>query len=215
VNGASLDAKLVFPSGPQSNISHVKVELPKQLPARLTTLQKACPDRVFNSNPANCPLASLVGVARAITPVLPVPLTGPAYFVSHGGEAFPNLIVVLQGYGVRIDLVGDTFINKAGVTSSTFTNVPDVQVTSFELYLPQGPHSALAANGNLCKQKLKLPARFEAQDGAVLKQDTPIKVTGCPKAVRARNAKRASKARRARGARTASNRHSGHGRRER
>ncbi|MGH2853679.1 MAG: hypothetical protein ACRDLF_05760, partial [Solirubrobacteraceae bacterium] len=43
-NGASLDAKLVFPPGAQSNIAHVKVELPKQLPSRLTTLQKACPD---------------------------------------------------------------------------------------------------------------------------------------------------------------------------
>ncbi len=96
----------------------------------------------------------MVGLARATTSVLPVPLTGPLYFVSHGGEAFPSLDVVLQGYGVRIDLVGTTYINKnTGVTSSTFTNVPDVQVNNFELYLPEGPDSALAAIGNLCKQK--------------------------------------------------------------
>ena len=124
---------------------------------------------------------------------LPVPLVGPAYFVSHGGEAFPNLIVVLQGYGVRIDLIGDTFISKKGITSSTFTNVPDVQVTSFELYLPEGPYSALAANGNLCKQKLTLPSSFIAQDGAQLKENTPVQVTGCP---RAKASKRAHTARR-------------------
>ncbi len=115
-NGASLFVKLAYPTGPQSNISHVKVELPKQLPARLTTLQKACPAATFEANPASCPPASLVGVAKATTPVLPVPLSGPAYFVSHGGEAFPNLIVVLEGYGVRIDLVGDTFISRTGIT---------------------------------------------------------------------------------------------------
>jgi hypothetical protein len=91
-----------------------------------------------------------VGYARAITPILPVPLEGPAYFVSNGGEAFPNLIIVLQGYGVTIDLVGDTFISKQGITSSTFKTVPDQPVTSFELTLPQGPFSALTANGNLC-----------------------------------------------------------------
>ncbi|MGC2374441.1 MAG: hypothetical protein WA484_11270 [Solirubrobacteraceae bacterium] len=197
-NGASLFVKLAYPRGPQSNISHVKVELPKQLPSRLSTLQKACPAQTFEANPASCPTGSVVGVARASSPVLPVPLTGPAYFVSHGGEAFPNLIVVLQGYGVRIDLVGDTFISKQGITSSTFNNVPDVQVNNFELYLPEGPHSALAANVNLCTHKLVLPTLFTAQDGAQLKQNTPVQITGCPKAKTARNAKNAKNAKRAR-----------------
>jgi hypothetical protein len=110
-----------------------------------------------------------------------VQLTGPVYFVSHGGEAFPNLIVVLQGYGVRVDLVGSTFISKTGITSSTFQNVPDVPVASFELYLPQGPNSALAANSNLCTGTLTMPTTFDAQNGAELHQATHINVTGCPK----------------------------------
>jgi hypothetical protein len=211
-DGASLDVKLNYPKGAQSNISHVKVELPKQLPARLTTLQKACPAATFNANPAACPTGALVGVAKATTPVLPVPLIGPAYFVSHGGEAFPNLIIVLEGYGVRIDLVGDTFINKAGITSSTFTNVPDVQVSSFELYLPEGPGSALAANGNLCKTHMVLPSTFTAQDGAQQKEKTPVHVTGCPKATGAK-ARKARRARRAAGARRATNHHAANHRR--
>jgi uncharacterized repeat protein (TIGR01451 family) len=193
-NGASLDAKVVYPTGPlgnnqassQSNISYVKVSLPKQLPSRLTTLQKACTAKVFETNPASCPSASVVGKAKAVTPVLPVPLEGPAYFVSHGGEAFPSLIVVLQGYGVTVDLVGTTFISKSGITSSTFEKVPDVPINSFEIYLPEGKYSALAANGNLCKSKLTMPTNFIAQDGAVLNQTTPISVTGCPKAKKAK-----------------------------
>jgi hypothetical protein len=182
--GASLDVKLSYPKGAignDANIAFAKVDLPKQLPSRLTTLQKACTAATFAANPVNCPRASIVGIVRSRTPLLPVQLEGPVYFVSHGGEAFPSLVVVLQGDGVRVDLTGTTFINKANITSSTFKTVPDVPVETFELYLPQGADSALAANGNLCKSqsKLKMPTEFVAQNGAVFKQTTRIAVSGC------------------------------------
>jgi hypothetical protein len=188
--GASLDVKVAYPSAPQgseANIARVKVDLPKQLLSRLTTLQKACTAAQFNTNPAGCPAASVVGHAIVHTSVLPVPLEGPAYFVSNGGEAFPNLIMVLQGYGVTVDLVGDTFINKAGITSSTFKTVPDVPFDTFELTLPQGPNSALATNVpakaqySLCGQKLMMPTELIAQNGAVIDQATPIGINGCAK----------------------------------
>ena len=214
-NGASLHVKLVYPKlpfGSQANIASVKVDLPKQLPSRLTTLQKACVDSVFSANPAACPAASRIGSATATTPLIPVPLTGPAYFVSHGGAKFPELIIVLQGYGVTLDLHSETFINKAGITSSTFHTIPDQPVGSFELTLPEGANSALAANGNLCsatrtvlvKRRVKvrskgrtrfvtrkvrktvsaglvMPTAFNAQNGAVIHENTPIEVTGCSK----------------------------------
>jgi hypothetical protein len=188
--GASLDVKVAYPSEPQgseANIAKVKVDLPKQLPSRLTTLQKACTAAQFDANPAGCPAASVVGHAIVHTSVLPVPLEGPAYFVSNGGEAFPNLIMVLQGYGVTVELVGDTFINKAGITSSTFKTVPDVPFNTFELMLPQGPNSALATNVpakaqySLCGQKLTMPTELIAQNGAVIDQATPIGISGCAK----------------------------------
>jgi hypothetical protein len=185
--GASLQVKLAYPNAPfgtQANVKSVKVDLPHQLPSRLTTLQKACPDRVFNADPASCPAASRVGSAIATTPLVPVPLAGPAYFVSHGGAKFPELIVVLSGYGVTLDLHGETFINKAGITSSTFSTVPDAPVGTFELTLPEGPNSALAANGNLCASSLKMPTTFVAQNGIAIHQSTPISVTGCKRAIR-------------------------------
>jgi hypothetical protein len=218
-DGASL--KVVVTSAPgQANIHEVHVELPKKLPSRLSTLQQACLQAQFESDPASCPPGSVVGSAVAYTPVLPVPLKGPAYFVSHGGAKFPELIVVLQGYGVTVDLAGETFISKAGVTSSTFKSVPDVPVTRFELTLPRGPHSALGANANLCRTgktttvfkrvrrkvhgrmrtvkvkvnkkvpALAMPTTIIGQNGAELTKTTIVAVEGCGKAKKAGAARR-------------------------
>jgi hypothetical protein len=178
LNGAYLHVKVT--SGPgQANIGKVKVDLPKQLPSRLTTLQQACPDATFNANPASCPAGSLVGTATAVTPVLKNPLTGPAYLVSHAGAAFPDLVIVLQGEGITLDLVGNTDIKK-GVTISTFNSVPDAPISTFDLVLSQGPHSALAATANLCRTALKMPTAITGQNGALIRQTTRIAVSGCP-----------------------------------
>jgi hypothetical protein len=183
-DGASLSFKFTNPSTPQgtqANFAKFKVDLPKQLPSRLTTLQKACTAKQFEANPAGCPAASVVGHMVVHTPLVPVPLEGPLYFVSNGGEAFPNLIVVLQGYGVTAHLVGDTFISKAGITSSTFNAIPDIPFTSAEVTLPEGKYSALAANGNLCTDKLAIPTAFVGQNGAEIHNSTPLGVIGCAK----------------------------------
>jgi hypothetical protein len=198
-NGASLHVKVASGSG-QANIAKVKVDLPKQLPSRLTTLQKACVDDVFNANPAACPPESAVGTATAVTPLLAHPLTGPAFLVSHATAAFPDLVIVLQGEGITLYLDGNTNIKK-GITSSTFNSVPDAPITTFDLVLPEGPHSVLATNlpekakASMCGQSLTMPTAITGQNGAVVKQTTKIAVSGCPKAKKAkRKAKKASKA---------------------
>jgi hypothetical protein len=202
-NGASLTAKVSYPNvppGTDADIAAAKFDLPKQLPSRLTTLQKACTDKQFEANPAGCPSASKIGYATVHTPLLPVPLTGPAIFVSHGGEAFPSLTLVLQGDGITIDLVGTTFINKAGITSTTFKTIPDDPFSTFELTLPEGKYSALTtnvpvkANYNLCGQKLSMPTEFVGQNGAVLKQSIAVGVTGCAKVKALTRAQKLSKA---------------------
>ena len=187
-DGASLTVK-VNPLPGQANIAKVDLQLPKQLPSRLTTLQKACTEAQFNANPAGCPEGSAIGSAVAHTPILNNPLVGPAYLVSHGGAAFPDVEFVLQGEGVEIVLDGGTQI-KNGITYSKFETVPDAPITSFETILPEGPDSVLGTNVpasakySLCGQSLTMPTTITGQNGAVVKQTTKIAVTGCPKVVK-------------------------------
>ena len=176
-SGASLETTINQPSG-QANIKSVLVTLPKQLPSRLTTLQKACLEETFAANPYSCPEGSLVGSARANTPTLPGKLQGPAYLVSRGGAAFPDLDLVLEANGVRITLKGNTNIRK-GITSTDFAANPDVPVSSITINLPQGPHSALTAFGNLCTSALNLPTTITGQNGLQVKHTTKIAPKGC------------------------------------
>ena len=178
-NGASLEVRVTQTPG-QANIHKVAVALPKQLPSRLTTIQHACPEATFNANPAGCEPRSIIGTGTAITPALTQPLKGPAYLVSHGGVAFPNIEILLQGEGITVDLTGNIDI-KGQITSSTFNTVPDVPITAFDLTLPTGPHSALTANGNLCTTPLLMPTTIEGQNNTTTKQTTHIHVTDCPK----------------------------------
>ncbi len=199
-SGASLDVKVGYPKGSypggqsQANIRGVAVTLPKALPSRLTTIQQACPEATFAANPASCPAGSVIGTATASTPVLTDPVMGPAYLVSHGGAAFPDVVAILQGEGVKLELIGSISIKKQ-VTSSAFNSVPDAPISSFELKLPEGPHSGLAAvlpakaKGSLCGTSLTMPTTLTGQNGAQIKQNTMIAVTGCAKAKKKTKAK--------------------------
>jgi hypothetical protein len=177
VNGIGLDITATLPAH-DSNVRSVVATLPLQLPSRLTTLQKACLPGTFAADPAACPAESVVGSASVVTPVLPVPLTGPAYLVAKGGAQFPDLDLVLQGDGVRVTLVSNTAIHN-GITTSTFASLPDVPFSSFRLTLPPGPHSALASYGDLCATPLSMPMVWTAQSGAQVHMTPRIAVTGC------------------------------------
>jgi hypothetical protein len=202
-DGASLLFKISYPAGAMGSeawFREAKLVIPKQLPARLTTIQKACVQATFEANPADCPAGSRIGYAQVHTPVLPSVLKGPVFFVSYGNAKFPDVVVVLQGEGVTVDLTGETLI-KNGVTSATFPDTPDVPFESLEVILPTGEFSEFGAYVSakhpyqLCGSKLTVPTEFKAQNGKEIKESTPVTVNGCK--IIKKKAKKAGKASRA------------------
>jgi hypothetical protein len=182
--GVHLHVRLVSEPG-QANIAKVKVDLPKQVATRLSTLQQACLLAVLEANPASCPPASVVGSASVLTPVLRAPLAGPVYLVSRGSAGSPEIVLVLRGEGVLLRVVGRTSVEH-GATSAAFGSLPDAPISQFDLLLDAGPHSLLAANlparanGSMCGRRLTMASAITAQNGAVRKQSIRLAVAGCP-----------------------------------
>jgi len=86
---------------------------------------------------------------------------------------------VMEANGVKVILVGNTKISK-GITTTTFAAPPDVPVSSITVNLPIGAHSALTANGSLCKNPLTMPTTLIGQNGFKVTQNTKLTVTSCP-----------------------------------
>jgi hypothetical protein len=188
-NGTAFAVTVESPGLHQANIQKVDLTIPGKLPSRLSTIQKACVEAVFNANPASCDEGSVIGEGIVYTPLFKDPIRGPAYLVSHGGAEFPDVEFVLQGEGeakgVEVILDGKTDIKK-GVTYSRFESTPDAPFTKFESIFPAGPHSALASNVperkhyDLCGESLQMPTILIGQNGAQIEQTTKIAITGCP-----------------------------------
>ena len=177
-NGASLKRRSTQAAG-QANIKSVKVQLPKALPSRLTTLQKACPAATFEANPFNCPSGSFVGGARANTPTLPGKLTGPAILVSHGGAAFPDLDLVLEANGVRVDPRRQHGHQKRHHDDDVRV---DARRAGDERHGEPADRPAQRADGErrtCAPNPLIMPTTITGQNGMVVKQNTQIKVNGC------------------------------------
>ncbi|MHB8492131.1 MAG: hypothetical protein ACYDA6_07990, partial [Solirubrobacteraceae bacterium] len=178
-DGAGLRVAISYPAQGQANLATVAATIPEALPVRLSTLHNVCTQATFTANPSACPAATKVGEATVTTPVLPDPMTGPAYLVSSGASSFPALDLPLEADGVHIVLHGQTDI-RSGITSATFSALPDVPISHFVLNLPPGPDSLLSFNSNICETNLAMPTSLTGQNGAQSTLRPSVAASSCP-----------------------------------
>jgi hypothetical protein len=96
--------------------------------------------------------------------------------------SFPDLVLVLQAQGVRINLTGGIYVSEKNITSVTFRSIPDVPIRRLDLILPEGKTSILAASAGLCTKKpLTMFTAITGQNGARLKPTVKVAVEGCKK----------------------------------
>ncbi|HTT95561.1 MAG TPA: hypothetical protein VMF55_12880, partial [Solirubrobacterales bacterium] len=132
-----------------------------------------------------CPAKSVLGTAKAWSPLLDRPLEGPVYFRSNGGERkLPDIVADLHGQ-IHVVLVGFIDSKKVGREGSRvrtrFTEVPDAPVSRFELKLKGGKRGLIENSRNLCRTRPRASVQMNGQNGRIADSE-PVIATACKKA---------------------------------
>jgi hypothetical protein len=163
-------------AGGQAATEKAKVTLPAALALDPDNAQALC-EFVDGTKPDlenHCPKGSIVGRARATTPLLERDLAGDVYFVKNvrrdartGNEirTLPMIVVALRGE-IAINLRGEASTTKAGSLVNTFANLHDAPISKFSLNIKGGSNGILAVTRTR-KAKINLCAKPTSHRAAV------------------------------------------------
>jgi hypothetical protein len=191
----------------EAGIKKAVVRLPKSLALDPNNAQALCEfeDGTKPDLENHCPKGSIVGKAKATTPLLERELSGNVYFVKNVRKdaktgnlirTLPMIIVALRGE-IAINLKGESSTTKAGKLVNTFNNVPDAPITKFNLDIDGGKNGILAvtrtrkAKINVCASRQIAEADLAGQNGR--RNDTNVRMKTPCTANQTKAAKKAAK----------------------
>jgi hypothetical protein len=186
-------------SGGGANLRKAVTKLPLSLALDPDNAQELCKPEQRLARA--CPAKSIVGHARASS-VLPDALTGPVYFVeatrrSSSGRTirtFPNLWIPLSANGVAIDVTAGSAVDSLGRLVTTFDNLPDAPISTFQLTIDGGKHGIIVVSGkpSVCDRSRIMDTQFTGQNGKMIETPVTAAIDGCkPKVKRASASQRA------------------------
>lgn len=166
-----------------ANLKRVAVTLPLSVALEPTNAEALC--TVQQAEQQRCPEASIVGRARATTPLLSRPLAGDVYFVQgirrtatgQTRRTLPKLWVALRG-DIALDVWADSSVKRNRLVS-TFAAVPDAPLSSFELTIDGGRNGILAATRSTCRASRKTGTEFRAHNAKRLRRTARLAIAGC------------------------------------
>ncbi|HEX5926006.1 MAG TPA: hypothetical protein VFY45_19405 [Baekduia sp.] len=185
----AISAKLTQAPG-QANLKKVRVVLPLSLALDPDNANGLCEFVDGSKVVPTCPAASIVGSATARTPILNEPLTGPVYFVKNirkdpkSGrdiKTLPKLVLPLVGQnGVRLTLTGTSAVVDDQLVT-TFDEIPDAPVSSFELNINGGKGGILAvSDADICKATQIADQQIDGQSNKAADASVAIQTPSCP-----------------------------------
>jgi hypothetical protein len=160
----------------EAGIAKAEVTLPKSLALDPDNARALCEfDQGTRPDLENhCPKGSIVGRARAKTPLLDDDLAGNVYFVKNvrvdsdtGNEirTLPMVVVALRGQ-VAVNLVGESSTTRSGRLVNTFADVPDAPISRFDLGIRGGRNGILTVTRTR-RSEINLCARPKSHVAAV------------------------------------------------
>jgi hypothetical protein len=174
----ALKAVVTYPKGNSyANLASAQVTLPHSEFIENSHFKTICTRVQFAQHA--CPKGSIYGFARATTPLLEKPLSGPVYLRSSSHE-LPDLVVALSGQ-VEVVVAGRVDSGKGGGLRNTFEATPDAPVSKFVLEMQGGKKGLLVNSENICRKPQSALVHLTAQDGTVLNSKTLV-ANNCKKA---------------------------------
>ncbi len=165
----------------EANISRTRVTLPNTELVDNAHINSPCTRVQFNEGLTpgeKCPSGSILGFAKADTPLLEKPLEGPVYLRSTGRAGLPDIVAALNG---QIDIVLDGHVDSVrGGLRTTFETVPDAPISKFTLRLDGGNKGLIENSPRLCAHAQHVTVAMTGQNGKTANR-TPILRTACGK----------------------------------
>jgi len=177
----------------QANLATVKATLPASLALDAKSVEGDWLCSYEQGLAATCPATSRVGTAKAWSPLLKRPVTGPVYFVKgirfdpdtgNRIRTLPTLLLKLDGEA-QIHLRATSSTTKGGRLVSTFKSVPDARVSRFDMRIRGGNNRGIltvsgSEQANLCNGMQTTNLAIRGQNGKLTRQNVKVK-TPCPK----------------------------------
>ena len=171
-----------------ANLRRVQVKLPLSLALDPDNAQALCEFADGTKVDPECPKGSIVGRARAVTPLLGEPLTAPVYFVKNVRidpktkrqiRTLPMLVIPLQGENdIKLNIKGTSNVSKDHLVN-TFDLLPDAPVSRFDLTIKGGKNGILVINGNTCRKKQVARTEIDGQNGKHSDRNTTLTTPNC------------------------------------
>jgi hypothetical protein len=176
----ALTATLTAKPG-EANISRTQVTLPPTELVDNAHINNICTRVQFNEGKTpgeKCPPSSILGFAKADTPLLDEPLEGPIYLRATGRAGLPDVVAALNG---QIDIVLDGRVDSVhGRLRTTFETVPDAPVTKVVLSFNGGGKGLIENSPKLCAHIQHFTAAITGQNGKTANR-RPVLSTPCGK----------------------------------
>lgn len=163
----------------EAGLKRATVTLPSELGPNSVAFNSTCAETDFMAGA--CPPASIVGSARAASPLQAQALTGPVVLITPPTGGLPVLGLDLRG-ALALKLKGQIGLDatKPGAlrTTVTFDNLPDIPISDFSLTFGGGEGGLNLAARNPCKPPaFKFDTSFLSHAGLTVDSTTEAKAT--------------------------------------
>jgi hypothetical protein len=154
-----------------ANVKETIVRLPRSAFLDQAHIRTICTRVQFAAK--SCPPGAVYGKAKAFTPLLDEPLTGPVYLRSSNHN-LPDFVAALHGI-VDVEAVARIDSKRGGIRTS-FEDIPDAPLTKVVIDLPGGKKGLIVNSRELCAKRSFTTAELTAHNGRRHDLKTPMKV---------------------------------------